>query len=70
MNRDGEVGYYFYDEEEGTIQRVIVRDNVVEPEEESSSFNWIILPLAGIILILLILVIRLYSTYKGRGKKS
>lgn len=70
MNRDGEVGYYFYDEEEGTIQRAIVRDNVVEPEEESSSFNWIILPLAGITLILLILVIRLYSTYKGRGKKS
>jgi hypothetical protein len=70
LNSDNETGYYFYDESQGTIQRVEIHNNVVETQDEQSSFHWSIILLAGIALILLVLVIIFSSSYIRRRNKS
>lgn len=64
-NEQGDTGYYFYDEREGTIQRVWLE----EAESENREVIFTITALAVICIILLLLIILLAYSFRPRRKR-
>lgn len=67
INSKGEKGYYFYDEQESTMQKVLLKNNTIElsnSKQDNKGVLWTIIILACACIILLILVIILFSSIK------
>lgn len=66
INKQGDRGYYFYDNTEGTMQRVWLTHS----QKEDKQINWTITALAVFCLILLVLIILLSYSYRPSNRRG